>query len=143
GDFRPRTNSKSSLDRWLSAMWGFGKILTNFTLDQAEGSYSHSDHCIYITKMKLAPGHIDFDKLNNPAHRKAFLHSRVRGVQSLIDNKAIKILSPEESRIFRRDHPDCVLPSHYVDRWKPSGDGKFSTLPEHFDDPGFEPLSHP
>ena len=93
--------------------------------------------------MKLAPGHIDFDRLTNAAHRKAFLDARIKEVQSLIDNKAIKILSSEESRAFRRDHPDCVLPSRYVDRWKPSGDGKFSTLPEHFDDPGFEPLNNP
>ncbi|CAK8994237.1 unnamed protein product, partial [Durusdinium trenchii] len=34
-----------------------------------------------------------------------FLDARIKEVQSLIDNKAIKILSPEESRAFRRDHP--------------------------------------
>ena len=116
---------------------------TNFSLSQAEGSYSQADHCIYITKMKLAPGHIDFDRLTSATHRKAFLDARIKEVQSLIDNKAIKILSSEESRAFQQDHPDCVLPSRYVDGWKPSGDGKFSTLPEHFDDPGFEPLNHP
>ena len=41
---------------------------------------------------------------------------------------------------FRRQHPDHVLASRYVDRRKPSGD-KFSVLPEAFDSPDYEQLN--
>ena len=35
----------------------------------------------------------------------------------------MKILSLQESLEFRRKYPDYVLPSRYVDRWKPQDDG--------------------
>ena len=35
----------------------------------------------------------------------------------------MKILSLEESLEFRKKYPDYVLPSRYVDRWKPQDDG--------------------
>ena len=110
-----------------------------FHLDEAVGMFSFADACIYLTKAKTSPGQIVFTDLK-PKHREVFEKARTKEVQSLLDNKAIKILSVEESREFRKQFPECVLPSRYVDRWKPNGD-KFSVLPESFDQPGYEPMN--
>ena len=116
--------------------------LNNDTLvnQDAEASFSYQDKCIYLTKTKMSPGQITFSKLSEK-HRKVFQAAREKEVKLLLDNKAIKILSVEESRQFRRNHPDYVLSSRYVDRWKPDGD-KFAVLPEAFDRPGFDPAEH-
>lgn len=82
---------------------------------------------------------IEFRKLNDK-HREILVKARTKEVQSLLDNKAIRILSLEESNKFRKEFPDHILPSRYVDRWKPTGD-KFSVLPENFDEAGFEPMN--
>ena len=104
-----------------------------FRTEDAVGMYSNADKCVYLTKAKTSPGQVDFKSLN-AKHKEVFQKARAKEVQSLLDNKAIKILSVEESRAFRAKFPDHVLPSRYVDRWKPNGD-KFAVLPEAFDQP--------
>eukprot|EP00435_Cladocopium_sp_Y103_P059011 s3579_g21.t1 len=89
-------------------------------------------------KVKTSPGQVEFRNLN-PEHKAVFQKARDKEVQSLLDNKAIKILPLEESREFKRQHPECVLGSRYVDRCKPKGD-KFAVLPESFDAPNCDPL---
>ena len=111
-----------------------------FTSEEAEGSYSHRDKCIYLTKVKQSPGQVEFTKLNE-RHREAFRQARRKEVQSLLDNHAITILSLAESREFLKKHPNFVLKSRYVDRWKPGGDG-FSVLPEEYDEAWFDPQKH-
>ncbi|CAJ1416610.1 unnamed protein product [Effrenium voratum] len=110
-----------------------------FTLNEAEGSYSYKDRCIYLTKAKTSPGQVVFNKLSEE-HLKIFRAARAKEVNSLLETGAITILSPDESRDFRRDYPEGILDSRYVDRWKPSG--KFAVLPEEFDMEGFEPAKH-
>ena len=61
-------------------------------------------------------------------------------MKSLLETGAITILSPEESRNFRKEYPEGILDSRYVDRWKPSG--TFAVLPEEFDLEDFEPAKH-
>ena len=66
-------------------------------------------------------GQVDFKSLNEK-HRVVFQKAREKEVQPLIDNKAIRIMSVDESRAFRKKFPQNVLGSRYVDRWKPNGD---------------------
>ena len=110
-----------------------------FTVDQAEASFSYADKCVYLYKAKQSPGQIVFTKLSSE-HREAFERARIKEVKSLLDNKAIRVLSVEESKAFRKAHPDHVLTSRFVDRWKPNGD-KFSVLPKQFEDPNYEPMA--
>ena len=112
-----------------------------FAIQDAGGSYSFSDHCIYLTKAKLAPGQVNYPDLS-AEHKTIFDQARKKEIDSLLANKAITILSIKESEEFRKNFPDHVLKSRYVDRWKPSGDGKFSVLPEEFGEPDFEPSTH-
>lgn len=111
-----------------------------FSLEQAGASYSCADHCMYMTQMKLAPGHVDFEKLNR-SHQQKFREARDKEIKSLLDNKAIHILSEAESRAFEKKYPERILTSKFVDRWKPTG-GKFAVLPEEFEDPSFDPAVH-
>ena len=115
---------------------------SEFLATEAEGSYSFADRAMYITKAKPSPGQVEY-ATETPKHKKAFDEARRKEVKSLLDNKAIRILSVEESRAFRQNHPESILQSRWVDRWKPSGDGKFSTLPEGFDEESSEPMNHP
>ena len=110
-----------------------------FTADQAEASFSLADKCVYLYKAKQSPGQIVFTKLKSQ-HREDFEKARIKEVKSLLDNKAIRLLSVEESRAFRKAHPDHVLASRFVDRGKPNGD-KFSVLPKQFEDPNYEPMA--
>ena len=41
----------------------------------------------------------------------------------LLDLDAYELLSLDDSLAFRRDFPDSVLTSRFVDRWKPTDDG--------------------
>eukprot|EP00973_Karenia_brevis_P031103 4290309-Karenia_brevis.AAC.1 len=52
------------------------------------------------------------------ADQKIFDDARNKGMQGLLDLGAYKLMSCQESLAFRRDHPDHVLPSRWVERWK-------------------------
>ena len=67
-------------------------------------------------------GTIEFWKLSK-TEQQAFHDARYKEVKALLDLGAMKILSLEESLEFRKKYPDYVLPSRYVDRWKPQDDG--------------------
>ena len=112
----------------------------SFTGREAEASYSHQAKCGYLTKVKVSPGQVQFNKLNH-MHKELFRAARRKEMQSLLDNHAIRILSKDESKRFKEQFPDYVLKSRHVDRWKPDGD-KFSVLPEEFDHPDFDPQGH-
>ena len=113
--------------RWEIA--GNQKKTPKFTAALSWVFYSHVDKRFYLTKKKESPGQVEFSKL--PEKEKAiFRKARDKEIKSLLDSGAIKILSIEESRQFRKDFPDRVLPSRYVDRWKPTEE--FSVLPENF-----------
>ena len=48
-----------------------------------------------------------------------FRASRKKELDSLLKNKAIRILSIEESLQFAKDHPEQIIESKFVDRFKP------------------------
>ena len=106
------------------------KNKTTFTHDQAEAVYDYHEKRMFLTKKKESPGHVDFKKLPERL-KKVFRKSRDKEINSLLSSGAIKILSVKESQEFERLHPDHVLTSRYVDRWKPVEEG--ATLPENFD----------
>ena len=59
----------------------------------------------------------------SPKDQKIFDAARKKEVQGLLDLGAYRILSLEESLKFRERHPEYVLPSRFVDRWKAQDDG--------------------
>ena len=73
-------------------------------------------------------------------YKNIFRKSRAKEVASLLNSGAIKILSVEESRKFAKEHPDHVLTSRYVDRWKPTD--ACGVLPEEYEQPDFLPENH-
>ena len=101
-----------------------------FAPNEAHAMYSHREKKMFLSKKVDPPGHVDFRRLPEQL-KKVFRRSRDKEIKSLLDSGAIKILSLAESLQFEREHPDHVLTSRYVDRWKPSEDG--ATLPDQFD----------
>ncbi|CAE6964999.1 GIP [Symbiodinium sp. CCMP2592] len=101
-----------------------------FQSDEAHAVYHHQEKRMFLAKKVDPPGHVDFRRLHEKL-KKVFRKSRAKEIKSLLDSGAIKILTLEESAQFERDHPEHVLTSRYVDRWKPAEDG--ATLPDHFD----------
>ena len=101
-----------------------------FSLDNSHVFYSHLDKRFYLAKKKESPGQVDFVKLSE-AEKEKFRVARRKEVQSLLESGAITILSIEESRKFRKEHPDYVLKSRFVDRYKPTEE--FAVLPDNFD----------
>ena len=44
-------------------------------------------------------------------------------MEGLFDLKAYRLMSLEESRKFKKEHPECVLPTRWVDRYKATDEG--------------------
>ena len=78
-------------------------------------------HWVYLQSDRT-PGNVEFRDLN-PSDQTKFLESRRTEVQNLFDLGAYRLLSLEDSRRSRRDHPDNVLPSRFVERWKATDEG--------------------
>ncbi|CAE7808271.1 GIP, partial [Symbiodinium sp. CCMP2456] len=101
-----------------------------FVGEQGVVTYSYHDKRFYLAKKKESPGQVQFNRLSKDEQGK-FQKSRNKEVASLVESGAITILSLEESRKFRAQNPDHVIPSRYVDRYKPTEE--FSVLPDNFD----------
>ena len=114
---------------------------SKFNATEAEAVFNGNDQCMYLTKSKAktSPGQVEFRHLPEK-YKQIFRKSRAKEVTSLLNSGAIKILSVEESRKFAKEHPDHVLTSRYVDRWKPTD--AFGVLPEEYDEPNFLPENH-
>ena len=114
---------------------------SKFNAKESEAVYNEKDQCMYLTKSKAktSPGQVDFRHLPEK-YKNIFRKSRAKEVASLLNSGAIKILSVEESRKFAKEHPDHVLTSRYVDRWKPTD--AFGVLPEEYEQPDFLPENH-
>ena len=97
--------------------------------------FSVHDRRFYLAKKKESPGQVTFSLLGEE-EKKIFRQSRDKEIKSLLDSGAIKVLTLEESKAFRKAHPDHLLTSRYVDRWKPTE--AFAVLPDNFgaNDPG-------
>eukprot|EP00439_Symbiodinium_sp_Y106_P050867 s3255_g6.t1 len=95
------------------------KQAASFRATESEASYCVRDRCMYLTKAKVSFGQVEFAKLQG-AERDLFRKSRAKEFDSLLSNKAVRVLSVKESEEFRRSHPDHVLESRFVDRHKPT-----------------------
>eukprot|EP00973_Karenia_brevis_P008961 1213447-Karenia_brevis.AAC.1 len=60
---------------------------------------------------------VEYRKLSR-VDQKTFDGARNKEMQGLLDLGAYRLMSLPESLAFRRDHPDYVLPSRWVERWK-------------------------
>ena len=89
-----------------------------FQAEDSEASYCLRDRCLYLAKAKVSFGQVEYSKLTGK-ERDAFRQARAKEFESLLSNKAVKVLTVEESERFMRDHPDHVLKSRFVDRYKP------------------------
>ena len=94
------------------------KPQATFGSQEAEASFCERDKCMYLTKAKTSFGQVEFSKLQGE-ERETFRKSRAKEMESLLANKAIRVLSLKESEDFRKNHPDYVLESRFVDRYKP------------------------
>jgi hypothetical protein len=114
---------------------------SKFNVKESEAEYNEKDQCMYLTKSKAktSPGQVEFRHLPEK-YKNIFRKSRAKEVASLLNSGAIQILSVEESRKFAKEHPDHVLTSRYVDRWKPTD--AFGVLPEEYEQPDFLPENH-
>ena len=111
----PRWIKQTSSGRtWLEPL----KPMVSFAAHEGELNYCRRDRCMYATKAKTSFGQVEFGKLPE-AEKKVFRASRAKEFKSLLDNKAIRVLTLEESREFRKRHPESILESRFVDRFKP------------------------
>ncbi|CAK8990659.1 Integrase catalytic domain-containing protein, partial [Durusdinium trenchii] len=95
----------------------------SFAAWEAEASYCDQDRCMYVVKKaKSSFGQVEFSKLAE-GEKKKFRQSRLKEVNSLIQNKAVKVLSLEESLAFEEQFPEQVINSRFVDRYKPKDVG--------------------
>ncbi len=67
-------------------------------------------------------GTVDYKVLSHK-DRLLFNDSRGTEINQMLDLNAYHILSLEESLKFREHFPEYVLPSRWVDRWKPTDEG--------------------
>ena len=89
-----------------------------FSRSQAEASFNLEDKCMYVSKSKASFGQVEFSKL--PEEEKVkFRASRKKEIDSLIANGAVRILSVAESLEFMKHHPEQIIDSKFVDRFKP------------------------
>ncbi|CAE8697324.1 unnamed protein product [Polarella glacialis] len=93
-----------------------------FEVSGAEASFSQRDLRFYSTKAKTTPGQIIFSQLD-VAEKKVFRASRDKEVSSLVDTRAVTVLSLEDSRAFAKEHPEEIIDSKFVDRYKPQESG--------------------
>ncbi|CAJ1399663.1 unnamed protein product [Effrenium voratum] len=100
-----------------------------FKLEDSVCLFSNKDKRFYLTKAKESPGQVEFSKLQGN-EKQVFRQARAKEFKSLVDSGAITVLSVEESIAFAQAHPEHVLTSRFVDRWKPTED--FAVLPEDF-----------
>ena len=125
---------------WFNKVHGRGEPRAaaggeKFVNKESAAFFSIHDRRFYLAKKKESPGQVTFSLLGEE-EKKTFRQSRDKEIKSLLDSGAIKVLTLEESKAFRKAHPDHVLTSRYVDRWKPTE--AFAVLPDNFDanDPG-------
>ena len=59
----------------------------------------------------------------SPKEKLDFDKARRKEMEGLFDLKAYRLMSLEESRKFKREHPECVLPTRWVDRYKATDEG--------------------
>ncbi|CAK8993884.1 unnamed protein product [Durusdinium trenchii] len=89
-----------------------------FWSHRGEASFDYRDQCMSVSKAKSSFGQVEFAKLNDE-QKVLFRASRKKELDSLLKNKAIRILSIEESLQFAKDHPEQIIESKFVDRFKP------------------------
>ncbi|CAE7807940.1 unnamed protein product [Symbiodinium sp. CCMP2592] len=68
----------------------------HFQVGATEACFSERDRCTYVGKAKTSFGQVEFSKLTGSA-KEMFRKSRAKEFKSLLDNRAVKVLSVQES----------------------------------------------
>ena len=83
--------------------------------------YSSDSQCFFVAK--TSHGQVNF-RTETDEVKNLFRPYRAGGIKSLIhEQKAMTVLSLEDSRKFLQDHPEHVTDGTMVDRWKPLDGG--------------------
>ena len=85
-------------------------------------AFSETEHSFKVMLQANAANNLDVRGLA-PKDRAKFNEARRTEIQNLLDLKAYRLLSLSDSLEFRENYPEYVLPSRFVDRWKPTDDG--------------------
>ena len=125
----------------------FHTALEHVSAPDPDALWTHDNLClacheasgqIWVHAQASEASNVEYRNLS-PKDQKIFDAARYKEVKTLLDIGAYRILSLQESLDFRRDPPDCVLPSRYVDRWKATDEGellaKSRTVSLGFQDP--------
>eukprot|EP00969_Alexandrium_andersonii_P008143 354343-Alexandrium_andersonii.AAC.1 len=57
--------------------------------------------------------------------KEEFWSARDAEFKNLVQMKAMTVMTPEQSDRFEAVHPECVLKSDWVEKWKPLGEGGY------------------
>ena len=91
------------------------------TKSEVGAFYSSDSHAFFVAK--TSHGQVNF-RTETEETKNLFRPYRAAEVKSLIfEQKAMTILSLEDSRKFAREHPEHVIDGTMVDRWKPLDGG--------------------
>ena len=98
-----------------------------FKKEDAGLLYSSADKCFMVTKTiaqqkSVAAGTISCRRLSDD-DKKLFDSSREKESSGLIAAGAQRVMTLEESRAIAKDHPEHIIDSLWVERWKPVDDG--------------------
>ena len=84
---------------------------------------SEEEVSVVYTTQKTAAGQITFSHLSSE-DQNAFIKARAKEANDLVNAGAVRILSIHESQKFEQDHPECVLDSRWMEKWKVTEDEK-------------------
>ena len=106
----------------LAGRWGTSAASSDsngcgVTIDQCCVALDDDSGELWVMLQAADDSSVEFRNLS-PGDQKLFRESRLKEITNLLDLGAYRVMSVQESEAFRRDHPDCVLPSRWVERWK-------------------------
>jgi len=109
---------------WMTDVWPEEPWLAAVASEHPDLMVGTVDGDMVMTWVATAKsdGTVSFRQLNEK-DRETFLGSRRAEVESLIKLRALTPLSVHDSNRFREKHPEHVIPSMFIDRWKPTDDG--------------------
>ena len=85
-------------------------------------AFNDSDNKLWVMLKTGDANTVEYKNLT-PSQKTKFNVSRKKEIQNLLDLRAYRILSVEESIRFREQYPEYALPSKWVDRWKATDEG--------------------
>ena len=99
-----------------------GKMSDGFTAAQALICFNESTQRLEVMLNTTDASGVKYAQLP-PKEKLDFDKARHKEMDGLFQLKAYRLMSLEESRKFKREHPECVLPTRWVDRYKATDEG--------------------